>query len=161
MRLFDCKASKHWLSLTHCMAKTEYQKSLFVLVHVEPFQDRVSFRCFFLSTILSILCVPLSSILLCLRHFLLSMTCVFLAMSLSGAAQQVTTTDSAILTSPLRPVLFHKRSSGLVLDPLPFRVCPVSSAQHSALYHSHRVAGHEYFHENELLFALFHLNACS
>ena len=52
-------------------------KSLFVLVHVEPFQDRVSFRCFFLSTILSILCVPLSSILLCLRHFLLSMTCVF------------------------------------------------------------------------------------
>ena len=30
----------------------------------------------FLSTILSILCVPLSSILLCLRHFLLSMTCV-------------------------------------------------------------------------------------
>ena len=31
----------------------------------------------FLSTILSIMCVPLSSILLCLRHFLLSMTSVF------------------------------------------------------------------------------------
>ena len=25
MRLFDCNTSKHWLSLTHCMAKTEYQ----------------------------------------------------------------------------------------------------------------------------------------
>ena len=96
------------------------KKSLFVLVHVEPFQDRVSFRCFFLATILSILCVLLSSILLCLRHFLLSMTSVFLAMSLSAAAQQVTTTDSAILTSPLPPFHFHKGSSGKFEDSLPF-----------------------------------------
>ena len=89
------------------------------------------------------------------------MTSVFLAMSLSGAAQQVTTTDSAKLISPLRPFLFHKRSSEQVQDPLPFRVCPVSSAQHSALYHWRRVAGHECFHESELLCALFHLSACS
>ena len=47
-------------------------------------------------------------------------------MSLSGAAQQVTTTDSAKLISPLRPFLFHKGSNGLVQVPLPFRVCPVS-----------------------------------
>ena len=44
--------------------------------------------------------------------FLLSMTSVFLAMSLSGAAQQVTTTGSAILISLLLPFLFQKGSSG-------------------------------------------------
>ena len=44
--------------------------------------------------------------------FLLSMTSVFFAMSLSGAAQQVTTTGSAILISLLLPFLFQKGSSG-------------------------------------------------
>ena len=40
----------------------------------------------------------------CASHVsLLSMTSVFVAMSLSGAAQLVTTTDSAILISPLLP----------------------------------------------------------
>ena len=87
----------------------------------------------------------------------LSFSChVFLGWRAAALHQRLGHTDFSSAS-----ILFQQGSNGQVR--ILFLFVPVHFCTASVLYHWSRVAGqcHAYSHESELLFALFHLSACS